>query len=132
MYILLYFLFGVKKQGVVKPPSSASINEHLSKIKAFSNDAPRLLISRDGIGWKVKLRIRSNDDLIWAQSNIANVNEMDYSRWNEWDGLETEGNEMKHETMKCGLKEVRWNMNNEVNKVTPFSLSSTTLQTDQK
>ena len=42
-----------------------------------------------------------------------------------------QGNEMKHEqwsvdwriwdetwTMKCGLKEIRWNMNNEVNNVT--------------
>ena len=89
MYILLYFLFGVKKQGEVKPPSSASTNEYLSKIKAFSNDTPKSLISRDGIGWKVKLRIRSNDDLIWMQSNIASVNEMDYGKWNEWDGLET-------------------------------------------
>ena len=51
---------------------------------------------------------------------VDEMNEMD---WRD---------EMKHETMKCGLKEVRWNINNEVNKVTPFSLSSTTLQTDQK
>ena len=49
---------------------------------------------------------------------------MDYCRWTEWDGLWTEGN--KNETwssadwkklnetwtMKCGLKEMRWNMNN--------------------
>ena len=31
------------------------------------------------------------------QSNKVNVNEMDYGRWNEWDGLQTEENKMKHE-----------------------------------
>ena len=69
---------------------------------------------------------------------------MNYGRWNELDGLWTEGNknetwsmkwtegnEMKHEqwsvdwrkwdetwTMKCGVKGIRWNMNNEVDNVT--------------
>ena len=31
------------------------------------------------------------------QPNKVNVDEMDYGRWNEWDGLWTERNEMKHE-----------------------------------
>ena len=66
--------------------------------------------------------------VIWVQTNKVNLNEIDYGRWNEADGLWTE---MKHEqkivdwrkwyetwTMKCGLKEMRWNMNNEVNNVT--------------
>ena len=48
-----------------------------------------------------------NDHVIWKQSNKMNVNHMDYGRWNEQDGLWTEGNmdnkvwtegnEMKHE-----------------------------------
>ena len=25
------------------------------------------------------------------------MNQMDYGRWNKWDGLWTEGNEIKHE-----------------------------------
>ena len=93
------------------------------------------------------------------QPNKVNVNEMDYGRWNEWVGLWTEGNIMKHDQwsvdlrkwdetwlMKCGLKEVRWNMNNEVwtegnkwsmknevDNVTSPSLSlTTTLQASQK
>ena len=43
--------------------------------------------------------------------------------WRKWD-----------ETwiMKCGLKEMRWNMNNEVDNVTSPSLSWTTLQVGQK
>ena len=57
----------------------------------------------------------------------------------------TEGNEMKHDqwsvdwqnwfetwTMKCGLKEVRWNMNNEVDNATSLSLSLMTLPAGQK
>ena len=43
--------------------------------------------------------------------------------WRKWD-----------ETwiMKCGLKEMRWNMNNEVDNVPSPSLSWTTLQVGQK
>ena len=50
--------------------------------------------------------------------------------WNEWDGLWTEGNKMKHDqwsvdrrkldetyTMNCRLKKMWWNINNEVNNV---------------
>ena len=45
---------------------------------------------------------------------------MDWRKWDEtW-------------TMKCGLKEIRWNMNNEVDSVTFPSLSLTTLQAGQK
>ena len=43
---------------------------------------------------------------------------MDCGRWNEWDGLWTEGNKNETWSMKCGLKEMRWNMNNEVDNVT--------------
>ena len=32
-----------------------------------------------------------------STTNMVNLNEMDYSRRNEWDGMCTEGNEMKHE-----------------------------------
>ena len=39
---------------------------------------------------------------------------MDYGRWNEWDVPLTEGNENETWSMKCGLKEMRWNMNNKV------------------
>ena len=51
---------------------------------------------------------------IWIQPNKVNMNEMDCGRCNERDGLWTEGN--KHETwsMSPGLKEMIWNMNNEV------------------
>ena len=35
-------------------------------------------------------------------------------------------------TLKCGLKEFRWNMNNQVDNVTSPSLSLTTLQAGQK
>ena len=28
-----------------------------------------------------------NYDIIWVQPDKENVNEMDYGRWNEWDGL---------------------------------------------
>ena len=48
------------------------------------------------------------------QPNKVNMNEMDYGRWNEWDGLWTEGNKNETWSMKCGLKEMRWNMNNPV------------------
>ena len=30
------------------------------------------------------------------QPNKVNMNEKDYGRWKEWDGLWTEGNKMKH------------------------------------
>ena len=43
---------------------------------------------------------------------------MDCGTWNEWDGLWTEGNKNETWSMKCGLKEMRWNMNNEVDNVT--------------
>ena len=84
--------------------------------------------------------------MIWVQPNKVNMNEMDYGRWNEWDGLLTKGNknetwsmqcgltegsEMKHEewgvdlrkcgetwSIKCELKVTRWSMNNEVDNVT--------------
>ena len=45
---------------------------------------------------------------------------MDYGRWNEWDGLWTEGSKNGTWSMKCGLKEMRWNMSNEVDNVTPI------------
>ena len=35
-------------------------------------------------------------------------------------------------TMNCGLKEKRWNMNNEVDDITSHSLSWTILQAGQK
>ena len=60
------------------------------------------------------------------------MNEMDCGRWNEWDGLWAEGNKNETWSMKCGLKEIRWNMNNEVDNVTSPSLSLTTLQAGQK
>ena len=45
---------------------------------------------------------------------------VDWRKWNEkW-------------TMKCGLKEMRWNMDSEVDNVTSPSLSLTTLQAGQK
>ena len=54
---MLYFLFNIKRQGM----SLASSNEYLSKIKHLSKDTRRLLISRVGIGWKLKLTMRLND-----------------------------------------------------------------------
>ena len=57
---------------------------------------------------------------------------MDYDRWNEWDGLWTEGNKSEIWEMKCGLKEMRWNMNNQVDNLTSPSLNLTTLQARQK
>ena len=48
------------------------------------------------------------------QQSKVNVNEMGYGRWNEWDGLWTEGNKNETWTIKCGLKEMRWNMNGDV------------------
>ena len=52
------------------------------------------------------------------------MNEIVCARWNEWDGLWAEGNKNETWSMKCGLKEIRWNMNNEVDNVTSPSLSS--------
>ena len=69
--------------------SSASSNEYLSKIKNVSKVTCRSLISRDGIGWKVKLTIWLNDHVIWIQPNKVNMNKMDGGTWNEWDGLWT-------------------------------------------
>ena len=48
--------------------------------------------------------MRLNDHVIWIQPNKVNMKEMDY-------GLKEI---MKHDQWKCGLKEMRWNMNNEV------------------
>ena len=42
---------------------------------------------------------------------------MDCGKWNEWDGLSTEGNKNETWTTKCRLKEMRWNMNNEVDNL---------------
>ena len=67
LYSVLNLMFQIKKQGLVSYPSSTSNNEYLSKIKTFSNDTPRSLILRDGIGRK-----RWNDD--W-------MNEMKWLRW---------------------------------------------------
>ena len=66
------------------------------------------------------------------QTNEVNMNEMDCGRWNEWDGLWTERNKNEKWSMKCGLKEMRWNMNNEVDNATSLSLSLTTLPAGQK
>ena len=78
---------------------------NISKIENLSKDVRRSLISRDEIGWNVKLTIRLNDHVIWVQPNKVNMDEMDYGRWNEWNNNQwnmikkvwTEGNEMKHE-----------------------------------
>ena len=84
------------------------------------------------------------------QPKKVNMNEMDYGRWNEWDGLWTEGNKNEawsvtcglketygtkwDETwkVKCGLKDMRSNVNNEVDNVIFPSWSLTTLQVGQK
>ena len=66
------------------------------------------------IGWKVKLTIWLNDHVLWLQPNKVNMNEVDCGGWNEWGGLWTEGNKNETWTMKCWLKEMRWNTNNEV------------------
>ena len=65
------------------------------------------------------------------QPTKVNINGIDYGRWNEWDGCGLKEIKMKHDqwsvdwrkwnetlTMKCGLKEMRLNMNNEVDNVT--------------
>ena len=80
------------------------------------------------------------------QPKKVNMNEMDYGRWNEWDGLWTEGNKNETWSVKCGLKEtygwkwdetwtvtcglkdMRWKVNNEVDNVIFPSWSLTTLQ----
>ena len=73
--------------------NSAPSNEYLCKIKSLSKYTCWLLISRDRIGWKAKLKIRlMTIHVTWAQPNKVNMNEIDYVRWNEWDGLWTEGN----------------------------------------
>ena len=46
------------------------------------------------------------------------MNEMDCGRWNESCRLWTEGNKSETWTIKYGLTEMRWNMNNEVDDVT--------------
>ena len=42
---------------------------------------------------------------------------MGCGRWNEWDELWTKVNKNETSSMKCGLKEMRWNMINEVDNV---------------
>ena len=76
--------------------------------------------------------MKLNDQVIWIQLSKVNTNMMDCDRWNEWDGLWTEGNKNETWSMKCGLKEMRWNMSNEADNVTSPSLSLTTLQAGQK
>ena len=59
--------------------------------------------------------MKLNDHVIWVQPNKVNMNEMDCGRWNKWDGLWTdEGNKNETWSMRRGLKEMRWNINNEV------------------
>ena len=48
------------------------------------------------------------------QPNKINMNKVDFGRWNEWDGLWTEGNKNGTWSLKCRLKEMEWKMNNEV------------------
>ena len=48
------------------------------KLKLYLNDISRSFISRDEIGLKVKVTIRLDDDVIWVQQTMANMNEMDY------------------------------------------------------
>ena len=86
----------------------------MPKIKHLFKGTRRPLISRYDIGWKVKLTMRLNYHVIWIQPNKVNINEMDCGRWNECDGLWTERNKNETWSMKCDLKEMRWNMNNEV------------------
>ena len=84
-------------------------------LKHLCKDTRRVLISRDGIGWKVKLTIRLNDHVIWVEPNKVNRNEMDYGGWNEWDRLLTEGNKMKHKqwmrTEGNEMKHKQWSAN---------------------
>ena len=66
------------------------------------------------------------------QPKKVNMIEIDYGRWNEWDGLWAEGNENKTWSLSFGLKEMRWNVNNEVDNITSPSLSLATSQVGQK
>ena len=59
-----------------------------------------------------------NDHVMWIQTNRVNMSELDCGRWNEWNGLWTEGYKDETWTMKCRLKEIRWNMNSEIDNVT--------------
>ena len=47
------------------------------------------------------------------QRNMGKVNQIDYVRWNEWGGMWTEGNEMKHEQRNLEWKkwDETWTMN---------------------
>ena len=80
----------------------------MSKIKILSKDTCRSLISRDRIGWKVTLTITLNEDVIWVQPNMVNMNGMDYGRWHKWDGLWTERNEKKVWTGGNEMKHKQW------------------------
>ena len=55
-----------------------------------------------------------NDHAIGVQPYKVYMNEMDYGKWNECDGLPTEGNKNETWSMKWELKEMGWNMNSEV------------------
>ena len=80
--------------------------------------------------------------IIWIQTNKVNMNKMDCGRWNEWDGLWTEGNKNETWSMRCGLKEKRWNMKNEVwtnrnemkhnNEADNVTISTLILQSSEK
>ena len=47
------------------------------------------------------------------QPSKLNVNKMDYGRWNEWDGLCTEGNKIKHDQWSVDWRkwDETWTMN---------------------
>ena len=57
---------------------------------------------------------------------------MDCGTWNEWDGMWTEGNKNETWSMKCGLTEMCWKMNNEFDNVTSLFLTWAALQAGQK
>ena len=59
------------------------------------------------IGWNLKLTIRLNDRVMWVQPNRVDVNEMGYGKWNEWDGLLTEGNENEHTQWSVDWRKLR-------------------------
>ena len=65
----------------------------------------------------MKVTMRLNDHVIWIQPNKVNMNEMGCGRWNEWHELWTKVNKNETSSMKSGLKEMRWNMINEVDNV---------------
>ena len=40
------------------------------------------------------MTIGLNDDVKWVKSYMVNLSVIDFSKWNEWDGLWSEGNEL--------------------------------------